>query len=278
MDLSLPALHRSAQEMRIDIIRMLHAAGSGHPGGSLSLIDILTVTVLKYVGRTADSVSHPDRNRLVLSKGHGVPALYAVLARAGVINHEDLITLRQIDSPLQGHPHNVSLPAVEAPTGSLGQGLSIAQGMAMAARLDGSARRTYCVVGDGEMQEGQIWEALLSAAMYKLDNLIVILDYNKGQIDGPTNEIINLEPLAEKLRAFNWDVQEIDGHDIAAIDTALASAQRLDGKPHFIIAHTVKGKGVSFMEHPTEWHGKAPGDAEAQRAIEELQAQLTQEA
>ncbi len=274
MDLSLPALHRSAQEMRIDIIRMLHAAGSGHPGGSLSLIDILTVAMLKYVGRTPENVLDPDRNRLVLSKGHGVPALYAVLARAGVIAHDDLLTLRELGSPLQGHPHNVSMPAVEASTGSLGQGMSIAQGMAMAARMDGSDRRIYCVVGDGEMQEGQVWEALLSIAMYKLDNMVVILDYNKGQIDGPTNEIINLEPLADKIRAFNWDVQEIDGHSIEAIDTALANAQHRGGKPHFIIAHTVKGKGVSFMEHPTEWHGKAPGDEEAARAIEELQAQL----
>ncbi len=274
MDHSLPALQRTAQELRIDIIRMLHAAGSGHPGGSLSLIDILTVTLMKYVGRTPHNVLDPDRNRLVLSKGHGVPALYAVLAEVGVINHEDLLSLRKIGSLLQGHPHNVSIPAVEASTGSLGQGLSIAQGMAMAARLDKSDRRVYCIVGDGEMQEGQIWEALLSAAMYKLDNLVVILDYNKGQIDGPTNEIMNLEPLAEKLRAFNWDVQEIDGHDIEAIDSALANAQSRNGKPHYIIANTVKGKGVSFMEHPTEWHGKAPNDDEAARAIAELQAHL----
>jgi transketolase len=276
MDLSLHALQRSAQEMRIDIIRMLHAAGSGHPGGCLSLIDILTIIMLKYIRRSPENALHPDRHRLVLSKGHGVPALYAVLARAGVLRHEDLITLRRIDSPLQGHPCNALMPEVEASTGSLGQGLSIAQGMAMAARLDGSPRKTYCVTGDGEMQEGQIWEALLSAAMFKLDNLIMIIDYNKGQIDGPTNEIINLEPLAEKLQAFNWHVQEIDGHDFAALDDALMNAQHCEGKPHCIIAHTVKGKGVSFMEHPTEWHGKAPGDTEAALAIQELQAQLNQ--
>jgi len=276
MDLSLTALQRSADEMRIDIIRMLHAAASGHPGGSLSLIDILTAVVLKYIGRGPHNVEDPDRHRLVLSKGHGVPALYAVLSRAGIIPHEELITLRKIDSRLQGHPCNMLLPAIEAPTGSLGQGLSIAQGMAMAGKLDGSSRKIYCVTGDGEMQEGQIWESLMSASMYKLDNLIVILDYNKGQIDGPTNEILNLEPLADKLRAFNWDVQEIDGHDMEAIDGALARAQTCADLPHLIIAHTIKGKGVSFMEHPTEWHGKAPNDKQAALAIAELEAHLNQ--
>jgi transketolase len=274
MDLTLPALQRSANEMRIDIIRMLHAAGSGHPGGSLSLIDILTVIFLRYIKRTPENVSDPDRHRLVLSKGHGVPALYAVLSRCGIIPHDDLLTLRQVDSYLQGHPHNGSFPAVEASTGSLGQGLSIAQGMAMAAKLDKKPYKVYCVIGDGESQEGQAWEALLSAPHFKLDNLIVFLDYNKGQIDGPTNEILNLEPVGDKLRAFNWDVQEIDGHDFEAIDAALERAQEMKGKPHFIIANTVKGKGVSFMEHPNEWHGKAPNAAETEAAIKELEELL----
>ncbi len=274
MDLTIPALQRSANEMRIDIIRMLHAAGSGHPGGSLSLIDILTVVFLRYIKRTKENALDPDRHRLVLSKGHGVPALYAVLARCGVIPHEDLITLRQVGSYLQGHPHNGSFAPVEASTGSLGQGLSMAQGMAMAAKLDKKPYKVYCVMGDGETQEGQAWEALLSAPHHKLDNLIVILDYNKGQIDGPTNEILNLEPLGDKLRAFNWDVQEIDGHDLAAIDAAVARAQAENGQPHFIIANTIKGKGVSFMEHPTEWHGKAPNAAETEAAIKELEALL----
>ncbi|MBN1447384.1 MAG: transketolase [Bacteroidetes bacterium] len=275
MDISLPALQRAANEMRTDIIRMLHAAGSGHPGGSLSLIDLLTVVMFRHVKRTAENADDPDRNRFVLSKGHGVPALYAVLARAGVIPHEELLSLRQVDSRLQGHPHNGSVPAVEASTGSLGQGLSIAQGMAMSARLDGKEYRVYCVIGDGETQEGQIWEALLSAAKFRLDNLIVILDYNKGQIDGPTNEIMNLEPLADKIRSFNWEVQEIDGHDMQAIDAALEQARQRGGRPHFIIAHTVKGKGVSFMEHPTEWHGKAPDGEQAAAALKELEALLT---
>ncbi|PLX28538.1 MAG: transketolase [Ignavibacteria bacterium] len=274
MDITLPALRRSAQEMRIDIIKMLHAAGSGHPGGSLSLIDLLTVIMTRYVKRTPDNVSDPDRNRFILSKGHGVPALYAVLAKLGVIGHDELLSLRTIDSRLQGHPHNASLPAVEASTGSLGQGLSIAQGMAMTAKLDSKEYKVYCVIGDGETQEGQIWEVLLSAPMHKLDNLIVVLDYNKGQIDGSTNDIVNLEPLAEKLISFNWHVQEIDGHDFEAIDQALQNTQNYGGKPHFIIAHTKKGKGVSFMEHPTEWHGKAPNDEQAAAAIKELEATL----
>ncbi len=276
MDLTLPALQRSANEMRIDIIRMLHAAGSGHPGGSLSVIDILTVLFFRWIKRTPENALDPERHRFVLSKGHGVPALYAVLARRGVIPHEDLLRLRQVDSDLQGHPHNGSIPAVEASTGSLGQGLSIAQGMAMAAKLDRKPRKIYCVIGDGESQEGQVWEALLSAPHHRLDNLIVVLDYNKGQIDGPTNRILNLEPLGDKLRAFNWDVQEIDGHDMKAIDDAVARAQAENGKPHFIIAHTVKGKGVSFMEHPTEWHGKAPNAAETEAAVRELEALLNE--
>lgn len=274
MDLSLPALQRAANELRIDIIRMLHAAGSGHPGGSLSLIDLLTILMFKYVGRTKENADDPDRNRFVLSKGHGVPALYAILARAGILPREELLTLRRVDSRLQGHPHNGSVPAVEASTGSLGQGLSIAQGMAMSARLDNKDYRVYCVIGDGESQEGQIWEAMFSAAKFKLDNLVVIMDYNKGQIDGPTNEIMNLEPLADKIRSFNWAVQEIDGHDFEAIDTALQNTQELDSRPHFIIAHTVKGKGVSFMEHPTDWHGKAPNDEQAESALKELEALL----
>ena len=274
MDLTIPALQRSANEMRIDIIRMLQKAGSGHPGGSLSLIDILTDIFFRWIKRTPENAADPDRHRLVLSKGHGVPALYAVLARCGVIPHDDLQELRMVGSYLQGHPHNGSLPAVEASTGSLGQGLSIAQGMAMTAKLDKKPYKIYCVMGDGESQEGQVWEALLSAPHHKLDNLIVVLDYNKGQIDGPTNEILNLEPIGDKLRAFNWDVQEIDGHDMQAIDDAMTRAQAENGKPHFIIAHTVKGKGVSFMERPTEWHGKTPNAEQAAAAIKEIEALL----
>lgn len=263
-------LQRLANELRIDIIRMLHAAGSGHPGGSLSAIDILTVIMTRYVRRTKENVSDPLRDRFVLSKGHGVPALYAILARLGIISHESLMTLRKVGSPLQGHPHNGELPAVEASTGSLGQGLSIAIGMALTAKLDKTPQRVYCMIGDGEFQEGQIWEAIMSAPKFELDNLIVVLDYNKGQIDGPTNEVMNIEPVSNKLLAFNWEVQMIDGHNMQQIDIALSQAQKRNGKPHFIIADTVKGKGVSFMEGVIDWHGKAPNAEETERALAEL--------
>ena len=272
MNIPLEDIPNIAREIRIDIINMLTEAAFGHLGGSLSLVELLSVIFFRYIKRTPENVNDPERDRFVLSKGHGVPALYAVLSKLGIIPHEELLTLRKVNSRLQGHPSNVALPAVEVSTGSLGQGLSMAQGMAMAAKLDRHPRKTYCVIGDGESQEGQIWESLLSAPKFKLDNLIVCLDYNKGQIDGPTNEILNLEPLAGKLEQFHWDVQEIDGHDIYAIDAALADAQHLNGKPHFIIAHTVKGKGVSFMEGVIDWHGKAPTREQAAQALKELEA------
>jgi len=263
-----------ANEMRIEIIRMLHAAGSGHPGGSLSAIDLITVIFYNYLRRTKENASDSNRHRFVLSKGHGVPALYAVLSKLGIIPPNELLSLRKVGSRLQGHPNNTSFPAVEASTGSLGQGLSIAQGMAMAAKLDDSDARVYCLIGDGEFQEGQIWEAVMSAPKFKLDNLIVLLDSNKGQIDGPTQEVMNIEPIALKVTAFNWEVQHINGHDFRQIDTALQKAQSQNGKPHFIIADTVKGKGVSFMEGVIDWHGKAPSDVEAQKAISELTSKL----
>ncbi len=267
-------LQRLANEMRVDIIRMLHKAGSGHPGGSLSAIDILTCLFWNHLRRTPENALDPARHRFVLSKGHGVPALYAILKRLGIITEEEMMTLRMVDSRLQGHPHRMALPYVEASSGSLGQGLSIAQGMAMSAKLDRSPVNIYCLTGDGETQEGQVWEALMSAPKYRLDNLTVILDYNKSQIDGFTKDVMDLEPLADKLRAFNWDVREIDGHDMRAIDGALSAARAREGKPHYIIAHTVKGKGVSFMENKVDWHGKAPNDKQAEEAIRELQAVL----
>lgn len=268
--LSYEALQHLATDMRIDILRMIHAAASGHPGGSLSLIDILNVLFHRHVHRTPDNVLDPDRHRVVLSKGHGVPALYAVLSRLGVIDPSSLLSLRTLGSPLQGHPHNVSLPAVEASTGSLGQGLSMAQGMAMAAKLDKRDARVYCVIGDGEFQEGQIWEAIMSSAKYGLDNLIVILDYNKSQIDGYTRDVMNIDPVDDKLSAFGWDVERIDGHDYAAIDASLTRALAQNGRPHFIIADTIKGKGVSFMEGVVDWHGKAPNDEQLAAALAEL--------
>jgi transketolase len=274
LPLPLPDLERLAIEMRMDIIRMLHGAASGHPGGSLSAIDLVANVMFNHIRRTPDNALAPDRDRFVLSKGHGVPALYAVLGKLGLIDPGEFATLRRLNSRLQGHPHNGSLPYVEASTGSLGQGLSIAQGMALAARLQGWASTTYCLIGDGETQEGQVWETLLSARKFALDTLIVIMDCNKGQIDGATRDVMDLEPLEERLRSFQWDVQRIDGHDYAAIDAALHAARRREGKPHFIIADTIKGKGVSFMENNHEWHGKAPNARETEEALAELQRSL----
>jgi len=270
MSKSIEELRKISNEMRADILKMIYYGTSGHPGGSLSSIDILSVLFFNKIKRTQENALDPDRHRFILSKGHGVPALYAVLNRCGLIPTEELWTLRKIGSRLQGHPDRVILPYVEASTGSLGQGLSIAQGMALAAKIDNKNYKVYCMVGDGEIQEGQIWESLLSSPKFKLDNLIVILDYNKGQIDGPTNEVLNLEPLKDKLIAFNWDVQEIDGHDFEQIQKALDNADSLNGKPHFIIANTIKGKGVSFMEGVIDWHGKAPNKEQLEKALEEL--------
>ncbi len=264
-----------AREFRVWIIEMLTEAKSGHPGGSLSAIDLLTVLWFGEM-RGADSPTalKPDRDRFVLSKGHGVPALYAILAKKGFIPVEELQTLRKTGSRLQGHPDRVRLPIVEASTGSLGQGLSVAQGMALGARMDGSPARIYCLLGDGEIQEGQIWEAAMSASKFKLSNLCAILDCNGGQIDGPTQEVMPLEPLADKWRSFGWHVIEINGHDFDQIQKAYGEFKRLHEsgaqKPVFILARTVKGKGVSFMEGKIEWHGVVPKAEEAQRAIAEI--------
>jgi transketolase len=260
---------------RVQILRMLAHAGSGHPGGSLSVIDIL---VTLYFHRLRYDPARPhweERDRLVLSKGHCVPAQYACMARAGFFPESLLPTLRRLGSPLQGHPDRVALPGIEAATGSLGQGLSVAAGLALGLKLAGRPARVYCVLGDGEIQEGQVWEAAMSTPKLGqpdrgLDNLCVILDYNGIQLDGRVRQILDLEPLAEKWKAFGWPVLEIDGHDIAQVDKALDQAEAIRGRPTFVIAHTVKGKGVSFMEDDPEWHGKAPKPAEAVRAIREI--------
>lgn len=265
-------LEEIAARMRVDIIEMLARAGSGHPGGSLSAIDMVTALYFEVLNHDVKNPTWAERDRFVLSKGHAVPAVYAVMAEAGYITKDDLATLRQLGSKLQGHPVTSFLqgPGAEANTGSLGQGLSVAQGMAMAAKLDGASWRTYCMLGDGEMQEGQIWEALMSAPKFELDNFTAILDYNKGQIDGPTNEVMNLEPLEDKLRAFNWHVIRIDGHDIGQFLAAIEEAKATKGKPTFIVADTVKGKGVSFMEHRIEWHGATPNPEQTEKALAEL--------
>ena len=268
-------LEAIARECRVQILRMLTHAGSGHPGGSLSVIDILTTL---YFGRLRHDPKRPDwpeRDRVVLSKGHAVPALYTVLAKAGYFPEKQLTTLRKLGSPLQGHPDRTALPGIEAATGSLGQGLSISLGMALGLKLSGSAARVYCVLGDGEIQEGQVWEAAMSAPKlgqpgHPLDNLVVILDYNKIQLDNFVTKILDLEPVLAKWQSFGWPVLEIDGHDIAQITKALDQAEATRGVPTFVVAHTVKGKGVSFMENDPEWHGKAPKPAEAIAAIREV--------
>jgi transketolase len=271
----LPRLQAIARACRVQIIRMLAHAGSGHPGGSLSVVDILVTLFFGRLRYDPGRPRLPERDRLILSKGHGVPALYAVMAKAGFFPEDRLITLRKLGSPLQGHPDRVALPGIEAATGSLGQGLSIALGMALGLRLADSPARVYCVLGDGETQEGQVWEAAmagprLGAPARPLDNLCVIVDGNGIQLDGFVPKILDLEPIVDKWRSFGWPVLEIDGHDIEQIDKALDQAEATRGTPSFILARTVKGKGVSFMENDPEWHGKAPGPEEAVRAIREI--------
>lgn len=258
--------------MRVDIIRMIEAAGNGHPGGSLSIIDIIAVLYWKFLKHDPKKPDWDGRDRFILSKGHACPALYAVMAHRGYFPVADLLNLRKLGSPLQGHPDRLRLPGVEFSTGSLGQGLSVGVGMACAAKLDKKDFKTVVVLGDGEMQEGQCWEAFMSAPKFKLDNLIAIVDFNNGQIDGPVNEVMNLEPLTDKLKTFNWEVQAIDGHDLGAIEKALAKAwSATTGKPQCIVAKTIKGKGVSFMENNIAWHGNAPKKEDADKAVKEIE-------
>jgi transketolase len=266
-------LKAKAVGLRKDILKMLNIAGSGHTGGSLSLVEILTAL---YYGEMRHDPKNPqwkERDRLILSKGHGCPALYAVLADCGYFPKEKLWTLRKIGSLLQGHPQ-MGLPGVEISSGSLGQGLSIANGMALAAKLDKLALRVYCVIGDGETNEGQIWEAAMTAAHYKVDNLCAIVDFNKMQIDGFCCDIKDMGPYTHKWKDFGWNAIEVDGHDFDALFGAFEEARKAKGKPTIIIAHTIKGKGVSFIENKVEWHGIAPKKEEYERAIKELDETL----
>ncbi len=266
-----PDLKSLTRQMRVDIVRMIEAAGSGHPGGSLSIIDTLAVLYTKLLRHDPKRPDWPDRDRVILSKGHGCPALYCAMAYTGYFPREELMTLRKLGSPLQGHPDRLRLPGIEFSTGSLGQGLSVGIGMALAAKLDKRDYKTYVILGDGEMQEGQVWEALMSAPKFDLDNLIVIVDWNNGQIDGPVDQVMPIEPLADKFEAFRWDVQSIDGHDLNQIEKAISTARAAKaGRPQVIIAKTVKGKGVSFMENNIGWHGAAPKKDEADKAVKEI--------
>jgi len=259
-----------ADEMRAYALIAIHAAGSGHPGGSLSIMDIVACLYMHVMNHDPKNPTWEDRDRLFWSAGHKAPALYAGLARAGYFPMDDIVTLRRYDSPFQGHPHWLKLSGVEMSAGSLGQGLGIAVGDALAARLNDKSYRVYCIMGDGEQQEGSIWEAAMAAGHYKLDNLCAILDKNELQIDGKVSTVMGIDPIADKYRAFNWHVIELDGHDPKQIHDAFEEAAKVKGKPTVLIAHTVKGKGVSFMENVAGWHGKATNREELDKALAEL--------
>ncbi len=264
-------LAEKARNIRMDVLKMVAEAKSGHPGGSLSAADIVTALYFSVMKVDSSRPKWADRDRLVLSKGHASPLLYAVLAEKGFFPKEDLKTFRKIDSRLQGHPDMEKTRGVDASTGSLGQGLSIANGMALAGRLDKKEYRVFALLGDGELGEGQIWEAAMAAAHYKLDNLTAILDYNGLQIDGFCKDIMCSSPVKEKWEAFGWEVMEIDGHNYDEILTSLGEASKVKRKPTIIIAHTVKGKGVSYMENQVGWHGKAPNEEQLKEALAELE-------
>ena len=266
---SLQELSGIIKGMRRDVVDMIYAAGSGHPGGSFSEMEILAVLYFLVMRHDPNDPAWPDRDRFVLSKGHACPGLYAVLARCGYFPREWLPTFRSIGSKLQGHAHTMT-PGVEMNSGSLGQGLSFAVGAALAARLDRRASRIYALLGDGECDEGQVWEAAMAASHYKLGNLTAFIDRNGIQNDRFTSEVMDLEPLASKWRAFGWRVIEIDGHDLAQIVGAASRARRTRGRPTAIVARTVKGKGVTFMENNPDFHGRAPNDDEYRRAMAEL--------
>ncbi len=264
-------LEAKARRLRWDIIKMVGLARSGHPGGSLSAADIVTTLFFHEMRHNPDDKDWPDRDRFVLSKGHAAPVLYAALAESGYFPKEDLWTLRKMDSHLQGHPDMRKTPGVEISTGSLGMGFSTAVGMALGLRLDGRDSRVYTLIGDGESQEGIIWEAAMFAAQHKLDNLVGILDYNDMQIDGLVSEIVDIQPVADKWSAFGWRVIEIDGHKVEQILDALDEARSVKGKPIMIVANTIKGKGVSFMERVVDFHGKAPTGEEIDKALAEIE-------
>ena len=267
---SIEELDDAANRMRGYDLVALHAAGSGHAGGTLTIMDITAALYLRVANHDPKNPNWEDRDRIVWSTGHKAPSLYLGLAFAGFCAVEDVVTLRKLSSPFQGHPHWLKLPGVEASTGSLGQGLSIAVGLALAARLDKKQHKIFCIMGDGEQQEGQVWEAAMEAGHYKLDNLIAIIDCNRLQIDGWVKDVMEVEPLAAKYSAFGWDVLRINGHDMDQVVDALEQAKAVKGRPVMILADTVKGKGVSFMEDQAGWHGKAPNYEELIKALEEL--------
>lgn len=273
--MSVLELKRMANQLRQDIITMLLPAKSGHPGGSLSSADIVATLYFNEMRVKPEDPHWPERDRFVLSKGHAAPVLYAALAEKGFFPKEELLGLRQTGRILQGHPDMKKIPGVDMSTGSLGQGLSAANGMALAGKLDKKDYRVYVVMGDGEMAEGQIWEAAMAAAHFKLDNVTAILDCNGLQIDGPTDQVMSSSPLLDKWLAFGWHVIEVDGHDIESLIAAFAEAKVTQGKPTLLLAKTIKGKGVSFMENQVGWHGSAPSAEQGEQALSELREEAS---
>lgn len=267
---SVEELKVTAKVIRGDIIEMLTESGSGHPGGSLSAVEILTALYFNKMNIDPSNYKDLNRDRFVLSKGHAAPVLYSTLARRGFFDVEELKTLRKLGSILQGHPNMNEVPGVDMSTGSLGQGISAAVGMAIAGKIDKKSYRVYALMGDGELEEGQVWEASMAAAHYKLDNLTAFIDYNGLQIDGACNEVMTVDPIPEKFKAFNWNVLEIDGHDFNEILNAIEEAEKCKGKPTVIVCKTVKGKGVSFMENVASWHGSAPNKEQCSIALREI--------
>jgi transketolase len=269
--MTIEEMQATAKKLRRDIITMIGTAGSGHPGGSLSAVEILTTLFFRVLSYKPTDPQWKDRDRFILSKGHAAPVLYAALCAAGYLPEEELCTLRKIDSRLQGHPECGLTPGVEMSAGALGQGLSFGIGVALAGRLSRQKYCTYVLLGDGECDEGQVWEAAMAAAHFKLDRLTAIVDNNGIQLDGWNKDIMNLEPLNLKWQSFGWRVIEVDGHNIPALITAFEKAQQVSGQPAVIIAHTVKGKGVSYMENNPDFHGKAPSAEEMKTALKELE-------
>ena len=269
-------LQINACKVRMGVIESTHGAKAGHPGGSLSAAEVFTYLYFKEMNIDPKNPKWEDRDRFVLSKGHTAPGLYSALALRGYFPVEDLPTLRHIDSYLQGHPNMNTVPGVDMSTGSLGQGISAAVGMAMAAKYQGKTNRVYSLLGDGEIQEGQVWEACMAAAHYKLDNLCIVVDNNGLQIDGNVADVMSPYPIVDKLLAFGFNVHAVDGHDFEALEKAFENAKKTKGQPTAIVMTTVKGKGVSYMENDAGWHGKAPNDAEYEQAMNELKAQLAE--
>ena len=271
MEKSLKSLEDIAKTLRSDIVKMITESASGHPGGSLSSVEIITTLYFNEMNVDINNPKDPNRDRFVLSKGHAAPVLYAALAEKGFFNKEELMKLRKIGAMLQGHPNMNYIPGVDMSTGSLGQGISAAVGMALAGKIDKKDYRVFTLLGDGELEEGQVWEAAMSAAHYKLDNLTAFVDYNGLQIDGETEKVMNPNPIADKFEAFGWNVIFVkDGNDLTQIKNAIESAKEFKGKPTMIVCKTIKGKGVSFMENEAGWHGTAPSKEQCEIALREI--------